>query len=83
MSKWFCIGFAKCGPGNDRSAEMNIALQHLIDCCCSWVVDRLGANLQKELDFRFEAQNAQRFAECMAKNPHVAVPQLVPEVSHS
>ena len=51
--------------------------------CCRWVVDRLGANLQKELDFRFEAENATRFAKCMANNPYVAAPHLVPEVSSS
>ena len=40
-------------------------------------MDRLGANLQKELDFRIEAKNAARFAKCMSKNPNVAVPKPV------
>ena len=46
-----------------------------------WVVERLGKNLSKELDFRVEARNAARLAACMAGNPCVAVPQAVPEAS--
>ena len=46
-----------------------------------WVVERLGKNLRKELDFRVEAQNAARLAACMAGNSCVAVPQAVPEAS--
>lgn len=48
--------------------------------CVRWVVERLGKNLDKELDFRIEADNAARFATCMSGNPNVAVPCAVPEV---
>ena len=42
---------------------------------------RLGANLEKELDFRIEAKNALRLSECMANNPCIAVPESIPEVN--
>ena len=42
---------------------------------------RLGANLEKELDFRIEAQNALRLQKCMANNPCIAVPESIPQVS--
>ena len=73
-----------CVPAIERTVVAGAILQSICTesfMCCRWVVDRLGANLQKELDFRFEAENATRFAMCMAKNPYVAAPHLVPEVS--
>jgi len=48
-----------------------------------WVLSELRANLAKELDFRLEASNAQRLAAAFAGRRGIAVPQPVPEVSHS
>lgn len=49
---------------------------------CRWVVRRLGANLEKELDFGIEAQNALRLQKYMANNPCIAVPESVARVRH-
>lgn len=47
---------------------------------CRWVLSKLRANLAKELDFRLEADNAQRLAAAFAGRRGVAVPLPVPEV---
>ena len=56
-------------------------MQSDASCANRWVVTRLGANLEKELDFTIEASNAGRLARCMARNSCIAVPTAIPEVN--
>ncbi|KAI3436647.1 hypothetical protein D9Q98_006063 [Chlorella vulgaris] len=48
-----------------------------------WLFEELQSQLQWELDFRNEAANAARLAECMAGRADVAVPRGFPELSTS
>ncbi|GAB4820740.1 hypothetical protein N2152v2_007786 [Parachlorella kessleri] len=45
-----------------------------------WLFEELQRKLVQELDFRIEATNSQRLAECMRGRQDVAVPRVVPEL---
>ena len=43
-------------------------------------MEKLASNLEKELDFRLEADNARRLSHSFAGNRGVAVPRPIPQV---
>ena len=45
------------------------------------LVDEIEANLSKELDFRQEARNIQRFANAFADSPTIYIPPVAGELS--
>ena len=52
-------------------------------CGIRWILQELKQNLDKELDFRLEARNAERLSSCMAGLRRVAIPKPVPQARES